>query len=117
MTKTEVFTRVANHLLRQKKQCIKDGKCMYRGPNNLKCAIGALIPDHKYKREFERGTVSNYPKVLKAAGLTLAQQPLAMALQRLHDDCMVWQWKDELLSIAKAFRIKLSPTLRKKLTT
>jgi len=28
-------------------------KCLYRGPNNTRCAIGLLIPDEKYRPSIE----------------------------------------------------------------
>lgn len=30
-------------------------KCLYRGPNNTKCAVGVLIPDNKYLEAMEDG--------------------------------------------------------------
>ena len=45
MTEQEAFTKVRDHLLRQKEKCIVNGLCAYRGENGLKCAIGALISD------------------------------------------------------------------------
>lgn len=31
-----------------------DGMCLYRGPDGTKCAIGHLIPDANYRKEFEQ---------------------------------------------------------------
>lgn len=31
----------------------ENGFCMYRGPNGLKCVVGHMIPDEKYKASFE----------------------------------------------------------------
>ena len=36
------------------------GNCMYRGPNNTKCAIGHLIGDHLYRESFEGTTISTH---------------------------------------------------------
>lgn len=46
MSKQEIFTRVAVHLLRQGRPSLMgDGACAYRGDDGLKCAVGVLIPD------------------------------------------------------------------------
>lgn len=54
MSKQEIFTRVAVHLLRQKvRSVLPDGVgCAYRGKHGTKCAIGALIPDEECTKEF-----------------------------------------------------------------
>ena len=45
LTRQAAFNKVARHLLRQNaKSTNKDGECLYRGPNGLRCAVGALIP-------------------------------------------------------------------------
>lgn len=49
MTPQDIFDRVCDHLAEQKGRAIAgDGFCQYRAPNGLKCAVGALIPDHLY---------------------------------------------------------------------
>lgn len=41
-----LIDRMANHLAAQGQQSIDlGGACLYRGPNDLKCAIGALLSD------------------------------------------------------------------------
>lgn len=50
-TKQQVFDRVVAHLRAQGICAMTDGvamQCRYRGPNNTKCAVGALIPDDDY---------------------------------------------------------------------
>jgi hypothetical protein len=43
-----MFDDVAKHMAQQRKRSTHDGTCLYRGPNGLKCGIGALIPDANY---------------------------------------------------------------------
>lgn len=54
MTRQEIYDRVASHLLSQMEVSRRPGGfCLYRGPRNLKCAIGALIPDELYDTSFD----------------------------------------------------------------
>jgi hypothetical protein len=48
LSRQEIYDKVAVHLLTQMKQCRHGTGCVYRNPNGLKCAIGALIPDELY---------------------------------------------------------------------
>lgn len=60
LSKQEIFDLVCEHLAQQKMRCVSNaGCCVYRGPNGLKCAIGALIPDDLFTPEMEYETISN----------------------------------------------------------
>lgn len=48
-TKKEIFSKVKTHLLTQNKTSENEsGRCLYRGPDKLKCAAGCLITDEQY---------------------------------------------------------------------
>lgn len=64
----ELFDRIVNHLAKQKFQSKEDHMCKYRSTSGLSCAIGCLIPDDKYKPEFDSGKAS-IMKVLKESGI------------------------------------------------
>lgn len=71
------------------------GGCRYRGPNGTKCAAGFLIPDDKYKPEFEG--VSWVAHIDKFPGL-YAHRTLISELQSCpcHDwRARVWDKKKE----------------------
>ncbi len=54
MSKTEMFLKVAGHLLRQKAKSENDsGSCQYRDRHGRKCAVGILITDECYTAEIE----------------------------------------------------------------
>lgn len=56
MTEQEIVDYVFLKVWEQGKQSrmsSERGKCAYRGHNNLKCAVGWLIPDDKYTLEME----------------------------------------------------------------
>lgn len=59
MTDQEAFEKAARHLLTQKKVAIEGGKSLYRTSDGRRCAIGALIPDDEYSRDFEGETVAS----------------------------------------------------------
>ena len=104
VTNQEAFDRVARHLLTQRARSMDSAgmACAYRGANGLKCAIGCLIPDARYRPSFEERTVGE-PEILAAAGLTASQERLAEALQRVHD---IWEpdaWSHRLTRLAGEF--------------
>jgi hypothetical protein len=100
MTNQELFSRVRNHLLTQQHKSLDAfGDCMYRGPDGLQCAIGCLIPDEKYDRDFEQRRVTN-TTIREAAGITSDQTDLAISLQNVHDGYSVDEWPDALQKVA-----------------
>ena len=57
-TSQEVYDFVMTALAKQQWQPSHYGeKCMYRGRDGCKCAVGHIIPDDLYDREFEQGSV------------------------------------------------------------
>ena len=57
-TMQEAFEIMCKHIFEQGVQSTNgksggDCYCLYRGPNGLKCVIGALIPDSEYKPEYD----------------------------------------------------------------
>lgn len=129
ISKQELFDRVAAHLLTQRERCMDaDGACAYRGHDGMRCAVGIFIQEDKYKPEFEG---ENGASVLKACGYNtgtilgpLFGNPslnsvtmnklgrLVRQLQVTHDDYPLEDWKVQLASIARAF--KLDPSILEK---
>ena len=110
MTNLELIATVRTHLLQQGVKSINPTtlRCLYRGPNGTKCAIGCLIPDDKYEERFEKHGFSAWPDTTpgsiltalrKATGLSLSQLPLAGRLQAVHDHYPVEEWVAQLDSI------------------
>lgn len=111
MTKQEIFNKVAKHLLRQSKRSVNEGgQCMYRGPNNTRCAVGCLIPKSAYQPAMEGRLAANllisFPAVVRC-GLVPANMSLVQALQDIHDEVEPENWRRELMALAK--RRKLDP--------
>lgn len=108
MIQQEMFDRVARHLLTQKAQSLNEwGKCAYRGEEGRMCAIGALMPDDKYKPEFDLlgGQSAGCPKIMEACGYGLYERDLAVALQVVHDDTPPESWRAELRAVAERFNL------------
>jgi len=54
MTAQEVFDKAVNGIRAQGRRSIgSDDRCLYRGPNGLKCAVGQLIPNEEYAENME----------------------------------------------------------------
>jgi hypothetical protein len=72
-------------------------RCMYRGPNNLKCFIGELIHDEMYKPEMENVPVDllleRYSELAEI--LPLEHCEILTKLQVIHDykDPFYWDFK------------------------
>lgn len=95
MDKQEIFNKAFLGLKAQGfNQSITDTKkCLYRGPDGMKCAIGHIIPDELYKKNWDvkSKTVDFLPNTLwKKLGIDWLSNNMyqfLMALQRIHDNC------------------------------
>jgi len=80
-------------------------RCMYRTPhNNLKCAVGMLIPDEKYDRSFE---YKNLRDVITETGIaTLDDAQFLSDMQGAHDQhytVSFSSWRTEMFEVAKKY--------------
>ena len=103
MNRQEIFDTVANHLLTQKEQSMdENGKCLYRGPNGLKCAIGCLIPDEDYSPTMEGIRISALIDKFRDLPHYFYDYVVFLEkLQEIHDYVKVKQWKDDLIIFAQ----------------
>ena len=87
MSRQSWFNRAVNAIVAQG-QLSKRGfsTCYYRHPGNpaVRCAVGHLIPDDKYKPSWEGRSVSSDP-IMRAIGATTPDRHFMMDLQRCHD--------------------------------
>lgn len=84
LTSQEVFDKVGTHLLKQGKRCTNgySSDCLYRGPNGMACAAGALISDEEYSEGLEhRGWLD----IIKDNEASTAHAQLILELQTIHD--------------------------------
>lgn len=102
MNNQEAFNKMVQHLRAQKvKSLASDGTCLYRGPNGLKCAVGALIPDEEYRTQFEDVIASTV--VQNCPSLQGIDKGLLNKMQNAHDNVRVQFWEDEFKEIAEEF--------------
>ena len=111
MTTQEAFDKSVTALLKQNKKSEDGRKCMYRGPEGRKCAIGHLIPDSIYDPSMERKGVNvlryEFPEVadlLEDVNIELLNQ-----LQLIHDTTPPKAW--ELGFNLLAYRYKLDTSV------
>lgn len=56
LTMQQTFDKVSRHLFKQGRPSVSiGGTCLYRGPNNTRCAVGCLIPDELYQKKMDCG--------------------------------------------------------------
>ena len=114
-----LFDRIARHLLAQRCQSRDGGDCAYRGADNTKCAVGAIMPDAAYWPGVEglpvRGLYRCKPPIEQAAAfnvwindVVLPNLELLSDLQRLHDQCPIALWAPRLAETAKAHGLNAS---------
>lgn len=113
----KLFDKAVTHLLTQMEQCIDEyGDCVYRGPNGLKCAIGALIDDAWYDAE----TLENLSLRSRCVQATIAQSQgfdlstleeedwlILAAVQSTHDERLPDEWKDKLTALAEEHNLTM----------
>jgi len=117
--KQKTFNTIARHLLAQKRKSMTPMEdCRYRmelrSDKVLKCAIGCLIPDDKYRPSLEGKAVTN-PEVRLAiprehrwvpTDPKSDQRQMMLALQQLHDLKHPGTWTLGLALVAKAFGLR-----------
>jgi len=102
-----VFNFVKQHLIHQGKKsmqfyygdCDGDVKCLYRGKDNLKCAIGCLIKDEFYTEDMEeKGIIDLFVQNIVSQSLPnwKPNWNLLSALQEIHDEFEIESWEKQL---------------------
>ena len=112
MTMQEVFDVVAAHLLAQgQRSTIRLGEddtlsCAYQTPDGLKCAIGCLIPEYKYSKDFEGVNVRGLAdedqggQVIPRVTDSDDEFSFLLSLQRIHDAVDPKDWQNYLEEFA-----------------
>ncbi len=104
----KTFNKVYRHLIRQGEKSVKNGVCVYRGNNGLRCAVGALIPNRLYDPNFERFTAGGICGELNRTLLGLGYDlGFVRELQVIHDGCEPNEWRDELKRFATTYNLTI----------
>jgi hypothetical protein len=104
-TVQEAFDVAAVHMLRQMEYSEMNGQCAYRGRDDLRCAVGALITDAAYTDELEECFEPQSIPVCNAladSGWPTDGSSLGVyeQLQDIHDGYNIEKWFDELMELA-----------------
>jgi hypothetical protein len=112
MGQQATFDKVVAHLRRQRAKATGSfGLCVYRSTDDKKCAVGCLIPDHKYSPSLEGQSLEvEFANELKAIveeeGHDLA---LVRQLQVIHDRVFIHHWETEFEKLARRHRLEFQP--------
>lgn len=100
------FDRVVSHLRKQGCKAHIHGSCKYR-VGDMSCAAGCLIPDEKYRPDFENtviiessGSINSVGEVLREEGHDLTLVRVLQLVHDLHEPC---GWEAKFAHIAAAF--------------
>ena len=79
-------SRMINGVIAQGEGSIENGRCKYRGPAGLKCAVGMIIPDELYALSMD-SRIMALSDVLYDAGfeLSMDQMDVIATIQHCHD--------------------------------
>jgi hypothetical protein len=99
-TEVEVIDFVTEHLLKQCKQSISDGLCMYRHPDGLMCAAGCLIPKGGYTANMEN---KSWALVVHAGWVPSTHSKLIQKLQLIHDNIPPSSWSEKLAELRSKY--------------
>ena len=99
------FEQAVTHCLMQGKVSQTASSCAYRGPNGLKCAIGACITDEAYRPEHGWKNTAQ-PEVLEmlvasgwSSDMVYNNKVLLSAMQDIHDSGEPRKWREEFLRV------------------
>jgi hypothetical protein len=119
MTPQEIFEKVLEGISSQgyKKSESITGRCMYRGPNGLKCAAGHLIPDEMYNPMMESKGIIYLINEFKMPNYFCSNSELIYKLQVWHDfylDCISNAY-DRLKEISEQYNVEIPEKYKKEL--
>lgn len=126
MTTQQIADRVVHHLLTQNKRATvefdypfpfskKYPTCRYRTPDDLKCAVGCLLPDDRSRVSVVEGypVDSNAIKTLidETIGrpLTFNEIALLVRFQGIHDQVEVADWPTALQGLCEEYDLVFNP--------
>lgn len=119
MSPQALFNFICSELLAQgKRSTTFDGyRCQYRGEGGTKCAVGMLIPDTLYKRNFEFMGVKELcermgdtPNGMRIARVLCAHIDLLTRMQEIHDTVLPSEWREAMRVAAEKFGLHFIDT-------
>jgi hypothetical protein len=113
MTAQQVFNRMVKPVLTQACPSTIEKRCLYRGLNGAKCAVGHLIPDRVYNQGMEQMTVANILEVVPELDHKYREHlRLMYAVQSAHDGAPATEFLDSfcraIVKVANNYNLKLT---------
>ena len=117
ITAQEIFDTVVDGLRKQGHTSEDKDGCMYRGPNDAKCAAGILIDQSEYNPNMERGTIAQVLEMntcpISLRERLLPHLDLIRELQLIHDKENIPLWETRFSSLAERFNLIYAPITKK----
>lgn len=105
----QAFDHAAVHMLRQNKRCHVPGiGCLYRGPNDTACAVGALITDDDIERYGIKNGMVGLEVGEDVPRLRRVSPGMLQDLQDLHDSEHEDTWEKCLRNHAVRWKLNTS---------
>ena len=92
MDEQTIYDTVCAHLAQQKQRAASNGKCLYRTPDGMRCAVGCLIPDELYDPRMDdpylfstaiESVINEFPQLCSL--FSNVRPILLIKLQEVHD--------------------------------
>lgn len=115
MNRQRTYDLVRDHLTHQNAKSVgpddymgKEEGCLFRGPNGLRCAIGALIPDELITPELNSRSVMRLPpSILEFIGVNNhSDRGFLAELQYIHDSWNPECWPQALYEFAMGYGLR-----------
>lgn len=110
----ETFNQVVKFALKQNDKSIEFGTCLYRGPDNTRCFVGAFIPEDLYDKSMEgkdaEDLINQFPELYNH--LSIYQLELYEAIefwgrmQGIHDDYEISGWSTQFEKYATEYKLQ-----------
>lgn len=114
----DAFNKMSDHLMKQKKRSVikQDGvkTCLYRHPDGLMCAVGAIIPNEFYHEGLEELHASVLPLYRKNEPFENLDPGFLLDIQVIHDSTKPSKWAKELRDLAKKYNLEVPDIIKKK---
>jgi hypothetical protein len=95
----ELYDYIVEAIVKQGRPSVGDNdRCLYRGPDGLKCAAGHVIPDSMYSELMENRSILDLSGFGKAPKSLVHHAELISRLQDAHDAASSGKFLDAFLS-------------------
>lgn len=104
----EVFEQAAKHLLKQNAKSVETGTentCMYRSPEGLACAAGALMSDEDVASLPDGLNYAPWMSIVFQANAPREHAELIRVLQGVHDQHRPAEWPTKLREVARKYEL------------